>query len=102
MATTEPDRPDPQALLDAHASRLHLGGEVRADAGGSTADEGGTASLRYEWKAEGEGTLLGMALPHQIDTLQLDLDASSGTRLAPLHYASLKGPMRGVVGEALV
>ena len=23
---------------------------MRADAGGSTADEGGTASLRYEWK----------------------------------------------------
>jgi len=85
-----------QALLDAHASRLHLGGEVHADAGGGTDLRGGTASLRYEWKAEGEGTLLGMALPHQLDTLQV----SKGTRLTSLSYASLKGHMRAVVGEA--
>ena len=42
-----------------------------AEAGASTDLEGGTATLRYAWKAEGEGTLLGMALPHQMDTLQV-------------------------------
>ena len=67
-ASPNPD-PDPnpnQAVLDAHASRLHLGGDVRADAVGCTDHDAGTASLRYEWKAEGEGALLTMALPHQV------------------------------------
>ena len=74
-------------LLDAHAGRVPVGGEVHARASGDV------AAVDFEWKAHGPGTLLTMALPHQMDVLAAD------TVVANLTYGAMKGRLTAVVGD---
>merc|ERR1719150_3663493 len=51
------------ATLDAHSGSVPVGGTVSANV------EGDTAILEFQWKVEGGGDLLMMALPHHQDLL---------------------------------
>jgi endo-1,3(4)-beta-glucanase len=74
------------AELDAHRGAYPVGGKVSATV------EGDSATLGFSWQREGEGELLMMSLPHHQDIL-------SGAATSPLTYATLRGPMTGVVGD---
>jgi endo-1,3(4)-beta-glucanase len=73
--------------LDAHRGAYPVGGAVSATV------DGDTATLGLSWRREGEGELLMMSLPHHRDIL-------SGPTMSPLTYATLRGVMTGVVGDA--
>ena len=75
--------------LDTYVSRVPLSGHVQAAAYGAR------ATLSFEFKAEGAGELLMMALPHHLDVGHL-----SGVLRTPVKHSTLKGEMVGVVGEA--
>jgi len=68
-----------------------MGGMVRATA------HGDAATLSLDFKAQGEGELLMMALPHHLDPGHLH-----GIRRTKLRHNSLKGDMFGLLGESWV
>ena len=73
------------ATLDAHMDIVPVGGTVSANV------EGDTALLEFQWKVEGGGDLLMMALPHHQDLL---------TNSATAHKSKvLKGMMVGYTGN---
>ena len=73
------------ATLDAHSDSVPVGGTVSANV------EGDTALLEFQWKVEGGGDLLMMALPHHQDLL---------TNSATAHKSKvLKGMMVGYTGS---
>lgn len=76
-----------EALLDSHSDRIPTGGMVQATA---TGDVG---TLSFDWESEGTGSLLMMALPHHLDVL------TSGT-VTGLSRNTMKGDMRGVIGDS--
>ena len=76
-------------LLDAYSSRVPHSGKVQASA------HGDRALLEFEFGARGTGDLLMMALPHHIDAGHL-----TGVKRTNIKYATLKGEMLGVVGDA--
>ena len=79
------------ALLDEHAARVPTGGDV------SGRGDGTTAHLDFEWKAEGSGELMMLALPHHL--VELPADVAAEARKSPLAYNTIKGDMLPVVGE---
>ena len=73
------------ATLDAHAGSVPVAGTVSANV------EGDTAILEFQWKVEGGGDLLMMALPHQQDII---------TNSVTAHKSKvLKGMMVGYTGN---
>ncbi|MEN0062790.1 MAG: glycosyl hydrolase, partial [Myxococcota bacterium] len=78
--------PDTASVLDAHASRIPVGGAVEATA---TGDE---ARLVFDWDTEGTGDLLMMRLPHHAPVL-------TGVTEPGLTFPTLRGEMVGVVGD---
>ena len=73
------------ATLDAHSSSVPVGGAVSANV------EGDTAILEFQWKVEGGGDLLMMALPHQQEII---------TNSVTAHKSKvLKGTMAGYTGN---
>lgn len=79
---------DTVSLLDAHSSRVPLGGSVQATA------HGDRATLSFAFEARGEGELLTMALPHHLEQGRL-----GGVARTTLSYSTLKGEMVGVLGD---
>ena len=51
------------AILDAHAGKIPLAGTVSAEVSGDV------AYMNFNWRTQGEGDLLMMALPHHLDTI---------------------------------
>ena len=84
--------PDEQteALLDDHATSYAVSGRVAWHASYAEPD---VVELSYIWGVSGglPSSLLTLALPHHVDTI-LESTCDTG-------YKSLKGPLRGVVGE---
>ena len=73
------------ATLDAHTDSVPVGGTVSANV------DGDTALLEFQWKFEGVGDLLMMALSHHQDLL---------THSATVHKSKvLKGMMVGYTGN---
>lgn len=91
--------PAGSTILDAHSHRVPLGGAVGA------ASDGDLVETRIQWRADGGGQLLMMALPSH--THELVVDGSSlganppanVTRAAALTAPTLKGMMSAVIGE---
>lgn len=76
-----------EAVLDAHAGRIPVGGEVSATATGDMGE------LVFDWETEGSGPLLMLALPHHMDVL-------SSPTTPGLVRNTLKGDMTGISGLA--
>ena len=74
-----------EAVLDAHAGRIPVGGTVSATATGDLGE------LVFDWETEGTGPLLMLALPHHMDVL-----VSPST--PGLVRNTLKGDMTGISG----
>ena len=73
------------ATLDAHSGSVPVGGTVSANV------EGDMAILEFQWKVEGGGELLMMALPHQQEII---------TNTITAHKSKvLKGMMAGYTGS---
>ena len=76
------------ATLDAHSGSVPVGGSVSANV------EGDMAILEFQWKVEGDGELLMMALPHQQEDI---------TNTMTAHKSKvLKGMMAGYTGSTWV
>ena len=75
-------------ILDAHAKRVATGGRVESHAYGDH------ATVTFHFEAQGAGDLLMMALPHHTDEGHL-----TGVTHTSLRYSTLKGEMRGVLGD---
>lgn len=76
------------AELDAHRGAYPVGGSVSATV------EGDASSLGFHFQRQGEGELLMMSLPHHRDLL----DPTSVSSV--LRYDTLRGAMKGVVGDS--
>lgn len=76
-----------ESLLDAHSVPYPTGGDV------SYTVDGDNAYIQFNWKVVGQGDLLMMAVPHQLDILQ------NATIVMPKAFKILKGFMSGVVGN---
>lgn len=72
--------------LDAHSGSIAVGGEVTAQSAGDI------ATITFNWKTEGSGEPLFMALPHHMDILQ-------SPQTAGISYNTIKGDMTAVVGS---
>ncbi|KAJ1458381.1 glycosyl hydrolase family 81-domain-containing protein [Pelagophyceae sp. CCMP2097] len=84
--------PDPTskktaALLDAHAGKYAVAADV------TWTSRGDAATYTFDWRTAGSGELLGLALPHHVDSLARE------TIFADSEWKSLKGNLRGVVGS---
>ena len=78
-----------EALLDDHATSYAISGRVAWHASYAEPD---VVEMSYVWGVAGNPSkLLTLALPHHVDTI-LESTCDTG-------YKSLKGPLRGVVGE---
>jgi endo-1,3(4)-beta-glucanase len=77
------------ALLDAYASCIPVGGNVSASSFGNK------ASLVFEWETVGRGELLMMTLPHHRDILK-------GVQEKNFNADTIKGEMRAVSGKRWV
>ena len=89
-AALVPADPAGLALLDAHAAAVPVGGTVSAQA------EGDLARLVFDWRVDGDGEPLLLALPHQRAILE-------GATAAPaLAHRTIKGEMTGVIGARWV
>ena len=73
------------ATLDTHAGRIPRGGRLSATV------QSDTATLQFQWRVEGEGELLMMALPHQQETLTNPSTPHTGR--------VLKGRLVGYTGD---
>ena len=73
------------ATLDQHSGKIPTGGKVSAQV------EGDIAHMNFNWETVGTGELLGMALPHQQDTLTNPTTSHTLT--------ALKGNMVAVTGD---
>ena len=76
-----------EAVLDAYADRIPVGGTVDAVATGDLGE------LTFNWETQGTGSLLMMALPHHMDVL------ANGTATS-LTRNTLKGDMTGIVADS--
>lgn len=77
---------DALSELDKHKAAYPIGGDVTAKVTGDA------ATIEFNWKKQGDGPLLMMALPHHLDTLDLPKKTS-------LSLPSIKGDMTGVTGD---
>ena len=71
---------DASSVLDEHAGRVPTGGSVQAVVNGDV------ATLSFNWRSEGDGPLLLMALPHHLDVLD-------GVTRTKVTHNTLKGDM---------
>jgi len=74
------------AVLDKYASAIPVGASLRLSA------EGETGVVEFAWKVQGSGTVLAMALPHQLEHL-------AKPELVTDPFVSVRGKMRGVAGN---
>jgi endo-1,3(4)-beta-glucanase len=79
--------PEMLAVLDAHRAAYPTGGEVTAST------QAGMAEIGFDWKKEGAGPLLMMALPHHLDTLVAASKTAASVR-------TIKGEMIGISGDS--
>ena len=75
-----------ETVLDDHAGRIPVGGDVSAYA------KGDRARLDFMWRTVGDGPLLMMSLPHHRDRLP-------GKQLTSHQINTLRGDMVGVTGD---
>lgn len=73
--------------LDAHAARIPVGGDVSAEV------QGDMGTIEFRWRTTGTGPLLMARLPHHAPGL-------SGVSTTTVAYATLRGEMIGVTGDA--
>lgn len=76
----------PATVLDQYASAIPLGAQLRLSADG---DKG---LVEFAWKKQGTGTVLAMALPHQVERL-------AGAQFVTQPFTTVRGKMRGVAGD---
>jgi endo-1,3(4)-beta-glucanase len=81
-----PEDPAARMALDTSANAIPIGGEVGARI------DGAEATLTFSWISEGEGPVLGYALPHHVDTL---VEAP----LPTLARRTIRGTVAGVLGD---
>jgi len=72
--------------LDMYSGKIPIGGEVMAQSSGDT------ATMNFNWKTEGDGELMIMALPHHMDIM-------TSPKTADLSYNTIKGDMTAILGE---
>ena len=75
-----------ESELDTYAGKVPIGGSIEAVASGDSSD------ITINWKSEGNGDLLMVALPHHMDVLSNPLTAS-------YKLNGVRGDMKGIVGE---
>ncbi len=74
-------------ILDTYATAIPIGGSV------TLAQSGSSGLVRFDWRTQGQGSLLMMALPHHLPRL-------GGAPTVALSHATLRGTMRAVAGPS--